>query len=399
MLFSGDLFALGLIVLEMGLMVKVAQKLADPFSKTYNRDFLDGCLDSFDVRFKGICPELVGIVKELLSVDGPARYDKDYLCKESVDNFVDFYSSTPRHTLISGPQSIYPINSIQTNQMMRNKSSLGNNSWNPKDQHQYDTFHNNASQYEDYPQIQGPIHNYDLVSSGTNKDGYYFTETPKDYTTQVITYKNSNLDTFHEPNISQNQPNIKVQSNLPNRSKSPYRNILPLDPPTFLRERSSTPSRIKPGVNLNKPSPPHLSIQVPRDMNQGNNNNNYINSNQNAFVKERTVTPEIKQISNIHSQPIFYNNHIPPQGNPVYSDNRTVGIDNKPQQFNEKEKIPSIISRVEEQSMSSLKKNRKRYRNKVELHHHDMQMKDDDDKENEHVEMVQLSIHNTSHYM
>lgn len=98
-----DLFAIGLMTLEMGLMKPLASLVCNLKTKNFDRDYLNSCVAKFEEKYRRNSAVFVKLVKELVSIRGSARYDPDFLAQNFSDlnednfkrNYPPIFSTNP----------------------------------------------------------------------------------------------------------------------------------------------------------------------------------------------------------------------------------------------------------------------------------------------------------------
>ena len=242
-------------------MRRIASAVCNVEKRVFNRKLLADNWDEFCSVFEGF-PDLLEIENELLNLDGPARSDKDYLCKNSIQNFVNFYSTNHR-----------PLQNLQQ-----------------QDQLVYAAY-DYADQHQSPLQRQAPIYQ----SHELNHDTQYHLEPQPISTTDQSLFDTERVilkdffddrtETEQAPNhqLHQDYQNVSIQNRLTaptsnqhqfdssphtykttHRNHSPYKSLFPTDPQALamLRERSSTPVKKSPLPSAQKPVE-HTFIRQP----------------------------------------------------------------------------------------------------------------------------------------
>ena len=247
---SPDLFALGLIVLELGLMRKIAADVCSVEKRAFNKKLLALCWDEFCGLFEG-CADLLEMLNDLLNLDGPARSDKDYLCKNSIQTFVNFYSTNPRQQLEAHADE--PLANAAVNFVKQQSGPL---------RRQAQPFLSDGFESDTHLGLQAqPISTTEQSLFDTEKgilqelfDERLSVEPvavrQQDYENAAMQDRRLQTSPYHLQ-LFDSPPQKGLSTN---RTHSPYKSLFPTDPRALaqLRERSSTPVKRAPQPSAQK---------------------------------------------------------------------------------------------------------------------------------------------------
>ncbi len=245
-------------------MRKVAADVCSVEKRCFNRKLLADCWDEFCSLYEG-CPDLIEMQQDLISLDGPARSDKDYLSKNSIQTFVNFYSTNPRqrdNTDHQGLLAFAPINHLeQQSAPLRRQPqpALINDCY--KDEH-----------YQLQPQ---PISTTDQSMFDTDRlslndcfDRHIVAEASPAHLSHQDPHSTPTKDArFDSTSYHLHFDSSPQTSRSTLRNHSPYKSLFPTDPRALakLRERSSTPVKKTPQPSSLKPlqsaSTTHLLVE------------------------------------------------------------------------------------------------------------------------------------------